>query len=149
MFEHQVTERARWVAALAITTIASGALIAAPVAAQDEAPSCGTEPVELLAYFETGFPFVKALADEFTKQFPNVTWNIREDQFTNLMTQDAAPARPSDNPPDLIRLPSMVDPGPGRPAPEPRPVLRGVRLGHVAGLRAGAASRRRERPAPR
>ncbi len=63
-------------------------------------PSCGTEPVELLAYFETGFPFAKALADEFTKQFPNVTWNIREDQFANLMPQtprllvERQPARP-------------------------------------------------------
>ena len=63
-------------------------------------PNCGTEPVELLAYFETGFPFQKALADEFTKQFPNVTWNIREDQFSNLMTQtprllaERQPARP-------------------------------------------------------
>ena len=78
------------------------------VAAQDEAPSCGTEPVELLAYFETGFPFQQALADEFTKQFPNVTWNIREDQFANLMPQTPR-LLASDNPPDLIRLPTMVD----------------------------------------
>ena len=38
---------------------------------------------------------------------PNVTWDIRQDQFTNLMT--ATPRLLSgDNPPDLIRLPSMV-----------------------------------------
>jgi raffinose/stachyose/melibiose transport system substrate-binding protein len=72
-----------------------------------DGPSCGTEPVELLAYFETGFPFQQALADEFTKQFPNVTWNIREDQFSNLMTQTPR-LLASDNPPDLIRLPTMV-----------------------------------------
>ena len=71
-------------------------------------PNCGTEPVELLAYFETGFPFAQALADEFTKQFPNVTWNIREDQFTNLMTQTPR-LLSGDNPPDLVRLPTMVD----------------------------------------
>src|SRR5689334_14941525 len=46
-----------------------------------KAPSIGTEQVTLKAYFETGFPMPKALTDEFTKQFPNVKWNIREDQF--------------------------------------------------------------------
>ncbi len=36
-----------------------------------------------------------------------MTWNISQDQFTNLMT--ATPRLLSgDNPPDLIRLPSMV-----------------------------------------
>lgn len=98
------------VTALATAALVAGVL-AAPVGAQSPAasgsPSCGTEPVELLAYFETGFPFQQALADEFTKQFPNVTWNIREDQFSNLMTQTPR-LLASDNPPDLIRLPSMV-----------------------------------------
>src|SRR5204862_2075892 len=46
-------------------------------------------------------------SDEFTKQFPNVTWKISQDQFTNLMT--ATPRLlAGDTPPDLIRLPSMV-----------------------------------------
>ena len=36
-----------------------------------------------------------------------MTWDIKQDQFTNLMT--ATPRLLSgDNPPDLIRLPSMV-----------------------------------------
>jgi raffinose/stachyose/melibiose transport system substrate-binding protein len=70
-------------------------------------PSCGTDPVELNAYFETGFDLPFKLSDEFTKQFPNVTWKISQDQFTNLMS--ATPRLLSgDNPPDLIRLPSMV-----------------------------------------
>jgi raffinose/stachyose/melibiose transport system substrate-binding protein len=70
-------------------------------------PDCGTDPVELNAYFETGFDLPFRLSEEFTKQFPNVTWNISQDQFTNLMT--ATPRLLSgDNPPDLIRLPSMV-----------------------------------------
>jgi raffinose/stachyose/melibiose transport system substrate-binding protein len=70
-------------------------------------PSCGTEDVVLNAYFETGFDLPFALSEEFTKQFPNVTWDIKQDQFTNLMT--ATPRLLSgDNPPDLIRLPSMV-----------------------------------------
>ena len=50
-------------------------------------PNCGTDPVELLAYFETGFDMPQELSEEFTKQFPNVTWNIRQDQFANLMQQ--------------------------------------------------------------
>jgi raffinose/stachyose/melibiose transport system substrate-binding protein len=71
------------------------------------APDCGADPVELRAYFETGFDLPFQLADEFTKQFPNVTWDISQDQFTNLM--NATPRLLSgDNPPDLIRLPTMV-----------------------------------------
>ena len=70
-------------------------------------PHCGTDPVVLNAYFETGFDIPFKLSEEFTKQFPNVTWDIKQDQFTNLMT--ATPRLLSgDNPPDLIRLPSMV-----------------------------------------
>jgi raffinose/stachyose/melibiose transport system substrate-binding protein len=70
-------------------------------------PNCGTQPVKLNAYFETGFDLPFKLSEEFTKQFPNVTWDIKQDQFTNLMT--ATPRLLSgDNPPDLIRLPSMV-----------------------------------------
>jgi raffinose/stachyose/melibiose transport system substrate-binding protein len=106
MFEHRTTRARGWVAALAVMTIAAGG-IAAPVAAQDETPSCGTEPVELLAYLETGFPFANALVEEFQKQFPNVTVNVREDQFSNLIAQTPL-LLTSDNPPDLIRLPTMV-----------------------------------------
>jgi raffinose/stachyose/melibiose transport system substrate-binding protein len=63
--------------------------------------------VVLNAYFETGFDLPFKLSEEFTKQFPNVTWKISQDQFTNLMS--ATPRLLSgDTPPDLIRLPSMV-----------------------------------------
>jgi raffinose/stachyose/melibiose transport system substrate-binding protein len=109
---HRFTRMRGWTTALAITAI-TASVLSAPVAGQGSAgdalptPNCGTEPVELLAYFETGFPFQRALAEEFTRQFPNVTWNIREDQFSNLMTQTPR-LLASDNPPDLIRLPSMV-----------------------------------------
>lgn len=68
-------------------------------------PNCGTAPVTLSGYFETGFPLPKALADEFTKQYPNVTWKIREDQFA-VITQNAARTL-ADNPPDLMRLPQL------------------------------------------
>lgn len=70
-------------------------------------PNCGTDPVVLKATFETGFPVPQQLADEFTKQFPNVTWDISSDQFANLITTTPL-ALASDNPPDLLRLPTMV-----------------------------------------
>lgn len=43
--------------------------------------SCGTDPVVLNAYFETGFDIPFKLAEEFTKQYPNVTWDIKQDQL--------------------------------------------------------------------
>src|SRR4051812_1252601 len=70
-------------------------------------PSCGTDPVKLNAYFETGFDLPFKLSEEFTKQYPNVTWDIKQDQFTNLMTSTPR-LLSGDNPPDLIRLPSIV-----------------------------------------
>jgi raffinose/stachyose/melibiose transport system substrate-binding protein len=76
---------------------------AAPVTAA----TCGTAPVTLKGYFETGFPLPKSLADEFTKQFPNVKWDIREDQFA-VITQNA-PRVLGDDPPDLMRLPQVSE----------------------------------------
>jgi raffinose/stachyose/melibiose transport system substrate-binding protein len=70
-------------------------------------PSCGTDPVTLNAYFETGFDIPFKLSDEFTKQFPNVTWDIKQDQFTNLINSTPR-LLAGDNAPDLIRLPTMV-----------------------------------------
>jgi raffinose/stachyose/melibiose transport system substrate-binding protein len=61
----------------------------------------------LKATFETGFPVPQQLADEFTKQYPNVTWDISSDQFANLITTTPL-LLASDNPPDLLRLPTMV-----------------------------------------
>src|SRR5690606_3229882 len=72
-----------------------------------EAPTCATDPVVLNAYFETGFDLPFKLSEEFTRQFPNVTWDIKQDQFQNLI--NATPRLLSgNNPPDLIRLPTMV-----------------------------------------
>jgi raffinose/stachyose/melibiose transport system substrate-binding protein len=84
-----------------------------PVVAATEAPkeaavpSCGTEPVVLNAYFETGFDIPFKLAEEFTKQYPNVTWDIKQDQFANLITTTPL-LLSGDNAPDLLRLPTMV-----------------------------------------
>ena len=71
------------------------------------APSCGTEAVTLQGYFETGFPLPTVLAEEFTSQYPNVTFDIREDQFA-VLTQNA-PRVLADDPPDLMRLPQMSE----------------------------------------
>ncbi|MER7245759.1 hypothetical protein [Kribbella sp. NPDC000426] len=71
------------------------------------APTCGSDPVTLSGYFETGFPLAKALTTEFTKQHANVTWNIREDQFA-VITQNA-PRVLADDPPDLMRLPQVSE----------------------------------------
>jgi raffinose/stachyose/melibiose transport system substrate-binding protein len=70
-------------------------------------PNCGTDPVVMNAYFETGFDLVVRLTEEFTKQFPNVTWDIKQDQFTNLINETPR-LLSGDNPPDIIRLPTMV-----------------------------------------
>ncbi|MDT0164533.1 extracellular solute-binding protein [Actinotalea sp. AC32] len=75
--------------------------------ASGEAPTCGTEPVELNTYIETGFPLPKELAAAFTEQYPNVTFDIREDQFA-VITQNA-PRVLVDNPPDLMRLPQVSE----------------------------------------
>ena len=72
------------------------------------APSCGTDPVVLNSYFETGFPLPSKLAEEFTKQFPNVTFDIKEDQFANIM-ENSPRILSEANPPDLVRLPSLTD----------------------------------------
>ena len=94
----------------------------APAAAEEAAPAeeapvaeapaaevtpCGTDPVVMNAYFETGFDTIIRLTEEFTKQYPNVTWEIKQDQFANLISSTPL-LLSSDNPPDLIRLPTFV-----------------------------------------
>ena len=100
------------VAALALTACAppgSGA----PAPSSSSGPTgaaqatCGEEDVVLSAYIETGFALPKELFDEFTAQYPNVTFDVREDQFA-VLTQNA-PRVLQDNPPDLMRLPQMSE----------------------------------------
>lgn len=97
---------------LIVTTITTLAMLLSvgylpTVMAQDGAPDCGTEPITLKAVFETGFDLPFRLSEEFTNQYPNVTWDISQDQFANLI--NSTPRLLSgDNPPDLIRLPTMV-----------------------------------------
>ena len=86
--------------AMAVVSAAGGVAVAAP--------SCGTDPVTLNAYFETGFPLADRLAEEFSRQFPNVKFDIKEDLFQNLM-ENSPRVLAGDNAPDLIRLPSISD----------------------------------------
>jgi raffinose/stachyose/melibiose transport system substrate-binding protein len=78
---------------------------AAPAASA--AAGCGTAPVTMDAYIETGFQVPNSLMAEFTRQYPNVKWNIRQDQFA-VITQNAPRVLASD-PPDIMRLPSISD----------------------------------------
>src|SRR5579871_2359259 len=68
-----------------------------------------TGPVTLDMYIETGFPLPQKLADEFKRQHPNVTFNIRQDQF-QVITENGPREMAGPNPPDLIRLPQVVGP---------------------------------------
>jgi raffinose/stachyose/melibiose transport system substrate-binding protein len=89
--------------ATATAATSSGATSESPSAG----PTCGTDPVKLSAFFETGFDVPFKLSEEFSKQYPNVTWDIKQDQFTNLINETPR-LLAGDNPPDLIRLPTMV-----------------------------------------
>lgn len=112
-----VTRRRGAIAATVLAVALAAAACSAPGGAQPQATKaatvagaasgCGKAPVTLNAYIETGFPDTNALMTEFTKQYPNVKWNIREDQFA-VITQNA-PRVLADDPPDLMRLPSISD----------------------------------------
>ncbi|MCE7082617.1 ABC transporter substrate-binding protein [Streptomyces sp. ST2-7A] len=67
-----------------------------------------SEEITLTIADETGFPATDELAEEFTRQHPNVTFKINRDTFQNL-TANAPRLLASDTPPDLIRLPTMGD----------------------------------------
>ncbi|CAI9393350.1 ABC transporter substrate-binding protein [Microbacterium sp. T2.11-28] len=99
------------VAALALTACAPpGSGTTAPTSsapASGAEATCGEEDVVLSAYIETGFALPKELFDEFTAQYPNVTFDVREDQFA-VLTQNA-PRVLQDDPPDLMRLPQMSE----------------------------------------
>jgi raffinose/stachyose/melibiose transport system substrate-binding protein len=98
---------------LALVTACSAPGAENAPAAQDPERSVSAElteePVVLDMYLETGFPIAQELSEEFTRQHPNVTFNIRSDQFA-VLTENASRVMASDDAPDLIRLPTLVDP---------------------------------------
>src|SRR5690349_19759969 len=89
------------------TTGSSAASATTSGSATSVAAACGTAPVTMDAYIETGFQVPNSLMAEFTKQYPNVKWSIRQDQFA-VITQNAPRVLASD-PPDIMRLPSISD----------------------------------------
>lgn len=102
----------------ALTAVLSFGVVAcgAPGADESEAPTSSgevsteltDEDVTLELYLETGFPVVEELSKEFTKQHPNITFDVRSDQFATL-TENASRVMASDDAPDLVRLPQVVD----------------------------------------
>lgn len=96
------------VAALGLTGCAPGSNTTAPTNSVEVSTELTTEDVVLTIADETGFPLTDDLAAEFTKQHPNVTFNITRDTFQNL-TAAAPKLLAGDNPPDLIRLPTIGD----------------------------------------
>jgi raffinose/stachyose/melibiose transport system substrate-binding protein len=91
-------------AATVVASSASGAHKAGAGAAAT--PSCGTKPVTMNAYVETGFAVPIDLMNLFHRQYPKVTWKIRQDAFATL-TQNAPLVLSGPNAPDLMRLPQV------------------------------------------
>jgi raffinose/stachyose/melibiose transport system substrate-binding protein len=104
--------RGRTLIGLAVVAIIAGgvAVTGAAATSRQAAPSfataCGSKPVTLEGYFETGFPDIIDLTKEFTKQYPTAKWHIRQDQFA-VITQNAPLTLSGPNPPDLMRLPQV------------------------------------------
>ncbi|WP_411558300.1 ABC transporter substrate-binding protein [Plantibacter sp. MPB07] len=94
--------------ALALTGCAPGGSAPAASSSVDVSTTLTKDKVELTIADETGFPVTEKLADEFTKQHPNITFKINRDTFANL-TANAPKLLASDTPPDLIRLPTIGD----------------------------------------
>ncbi len=95
-------------ATLALAGCAPGGSGPAPTNSVEVSTELPNEEVVLTIADETGFPLTAELAAEFTKQHPNVTFNITRDTFQNL-TANAPKLLASDTPPDLIRLPTIGD----------------------------------------
>ncbi|WP_344065863.1 ABC transporter substrate-binding protein [Microbacterium pumilum] len=96
------------VGALALAGCAPGGSGPAPTNSTAVSTELTTEDVELTIADETGFPLTDDLTAEFTKQHPNITFNVTRDTFQNL-TANAPKLLAADTPPDLIRLPTIGD----------------------------------------
>jgi raffinose/stachyose/melibiose transport system substrate-binding protein len=71
-------------------------------------PDCGTAPVTLHIYHETISQLMPQLSAEFTKQFPNVTFDLKADSFANA-TANLPRLLSGDNPPDISRAAQLID----------------------------------------
>lgn len=71
-------------------------------------PDCGTDPVTLNIYHETISELMPQLSAEFTKQYPNVTFDLKSDSFANA-TANLPRLLAGDNPPDISRAAQLID----------------------------------------
>jgi raffinose/stachyose/melibiose transport system substrate-binding protein len=71
-------------------------------------PDCGTDPVTLNIYHETISELMPQLSAEFTKQYPNVTFDLKSDAFANA-TANLPRLLSSDDPPDISRAAQLID----------------------------------------
>ena len=94
------------VGGVAGAVLGAGTASASHQATPTFAQACGTQPVTMEGYFETGFPDIIDLTQLFTKQYPSVKWHIRQDQFA-VITQNAPLTLSGPSPPDLMRLPQV------------------------------------------
>ncbi|NQX03371.1 extracellular solute-binding protein [Rathayibacter sp. VKM Ac-2856] len=91
-----------------LAACAPGSSAPATTSSVDVSTELTSDEVQLVIADETGFPVTDKLAEEFTKQHPNITFTINRDTFANL-TANSPKLLASDTPPDLIRLPTIGD----------------------------------------
>ena len=112
-------------------TAAPGESTAPSASSEASVPDCGTDPVTLNIYHETISELMPQLSAEFTKQYPNVTFELKSDAFANATAN--LPRLLVERQPARHLAGGAADrPREGRPAPEPRSLRDGVRLGCVA-----------------
>lgn len=105
---HAVVGAAVAFAMLGLAGCAPGAAAPTETEGTEVSTELTDEEVVLTIADETGFPVTDALTEEFTRQYPNVTFEITRDTFQNL-TANAPRLLAGANPPDLIRLPTIGD----------------------------------------
>ena len=75
-------------------------------------PELTSEPVTLRVLMEAGGganDLLANLGDEFSRQYPNVTFEYQRDSFNNLLINGPR-LLASDDPPDVILMPQIADP---------------------------------------
>jgi len=87
---------------LAVAGCAPGSSPAATAPIGDVSTDAPTGDITIKIQDETGFPVTSDLSDEFTKQYPNVKFDIVRDSFQNLLANTPRLLASADAP-DLIR----------------------------------------------
>ncbi|WP_162606120.1 ABC transporter substrate-binding protein [Jiangella aurantiaca] len=88
---------------LALVACAPGGDVPAAESAGPVSTELSGEPVELTMVVESTAPVWKALAEEFERQHPQVTVEVRQDEM-QVLVQNAPRLLAGDDPPDLIHL---------------------------------------------